>query len=531
MGDKNNFKQKQPNKIKKIVSSQNSKLRRFQKTLIAGTIVGASLIGAGALVYNNWPSIFTRPSSGIEQKVDVSFEQARNNLSSRQEYIDQLFKRKDRVGVEGWESFAGFVYVTNPAEYDRMMKEKGAVDERIPEYSPSSSKGLIRFIGTPFLGQREVPLTSYFFNDVFNYCLTEDELLSCLDNESFHAFMFHKGKAHIKTDLPDKNPPNQLVFDLMSELYSFEKQFFFIEARKRRVRKEFVELILPPAKVLYDKLIELTRQEDRDGAFARAIKRALESRPTLPYFTGEKIFFEDAVENPELRQKYLTQRAAIFISALEQEHNTKLVGQIIYDPEYRKLDDFCREVIEIYSNDSRKLAYFRDYLKSNQDHRIGDKELHLGKTILPTANFAQGETSDIYLPKEFFDPELIASEDELLSILDHELNHAIIGNKGIPIKQYMRIKHGLDNTLDATNLNDNLSLACHEVIAYHFQLDLIENGTRRVRLIFRQRSINSYNREYQIVKSFADRNDDSFDSRFANALIDSLTYHPEPKRN
>ncbi len=531
MSNKNNKRIRKLDKIQRDLSSQDSKprLSRFQKTLIAGTIVASSLIGTTALVWNNWPNIFKRP--GLEQVVEVSFDQARNNLSSRQEYLDQLFKRKDRVGVEGWESFAGFVYVNDPAEYDRMMKEKGSVDERIPEYSPSSSKGLIRFIGTPFLGQREVPLTSYFFNDVFNYCLTEDELLSCLDNESFHAFMFHKGKAHIKTDLPDKNPPSQLVFDLMSELYSFEKQFFNIESGKRKVRKEFVELFFPVAKVLYQRLLEIASQEDRDGAFARAIQQVLESRPTLPYFTGEKIFFEDAVENPELRQKYLTQRAAIFISALEQKHNTRLVEQIIYDPEYRQLDDLCREAIETYGNDSRKLAYFKSYLSGNQKHRISDKELHLGKTILPTANISQAEPSDIYLPKEIFNSEWIDSEDELLSIIDHELNHALIGNKGLPIKHDVRMKHGLDDTLDATSLNDDLSLACHEVIAYHFQLALIENGTRRVRPVFRQRLVNSYNREYQIVKSFADRNDSSFDSRFANALIDSLTYHPGPKRN
>jgi len=243
------------------------------------------------------------------------------------------------------------------------------------------------------------------------------------------------------------------------------------------------------------------------------------------------VSFEQAKSNENLRQEYIEKKAILLISNLELQYNTKLVNKVVYDPQYRQLDDVCQEAIEIYSDDPRKVAYFDWYIKSNKVHRIRSNELHLGKTILLTANFAQGEASDIYLPQEIFDNELVDSEDELLSIIDHELNHTLIGNKGLPIKHDISVKHSLDNTLDATSLNDDLSLACHEVVAYNLQLTLIENRTRKVRPVFRQRLINSYNRQYQIVKSFADVNDDSFDSRFANALIDSLTYHPGPKRN
>jgi len=242
------------------------------------------------------------------------------------------------------------------------------------------------------------------------------------------------------------------------------------------------------------------------------------------------VSFEQAKSNENLRQEYIQQKAISLILNLELQHNTKLVNKVVYDPQYRQLDEVCQEAIKIYSDDPRKVAYFRNNLLGNNYHRIISDSKCLGVTILSTADFAQGEASNIYVPKELFDAELIASEDELLSVLDHELYHTIVNNKGLPLKNDVRAKYDIIS-FEVTGLSLDLTAAWLEVVAYNSQLENIENGTRKVRPVFRQRLINSYNRQYQIVKSFADVNDDSFDSRFANALIDSLTYHPGPKRN
>lgn len=253
---------------------------------------------------------------------------------------------------------------------------------------------------------------------------------------------------------------------------------------------------------------------------------------TQPY-TIEKeagISFEDAVKNSSLRQQYIAQKSKTLIKLLEIQHDTKLVNKIIYDPQYTQLDELCRKGIEKYGENVKKSEYFRNFLLNNTEQRKTNEELIFGQAILSTADMAQGEASDIYLSDDCFNPERIFSEDEFLSIIDHELNHALTNNKGVSITHEAGLMNRLNNNLDATDLDTNLNLPCLEVVAYHNQILLIENDTRTVRNEFRQWIINSYYKFYQEVKSVADKNDGSFDSRFCTALIESLTYYPDSKR-
>lgn len=515
-------KNKKRNNIKRDKSSHNSKRKRFNPWFAGAIFSIAASLGVASYYFLN------KNEPSINERVQISFEQAKNTADLRQSYLNQLFKKKDSVGVEGWDSFASFVYDPNFSELTKLQIRKGGNNaSRINEYSPEN--GLIRLISTPYFGERNVPLSSYFDKAAFKFCQTEDELLSCLDNESFHAHIFHTGKAHISTELPDKDSSPQLIFDLMSELYSFEKQFFFIELGKRKVRREFIEMFLLPANKLYQKLLIIAEQNDREGAFAKFIKQALESRPTIQYFTGEKVFFEDAIKDENLRQKYLEQRSKHLIQALESQYSTKLVDKIFYDPEYKGLDLLINKELADASS-LEEVNYWKNSLVQNEDHRSQKDIKCLGKTMILPKKFMQGQPSDLYFSRDCFDPEFVDSEEEFLSLLDHELNHALIINKGLPIKKEFSAKHNLDSSMKL-DLGSDLNSSCIEVVAYHFQILLIEDGVRKVRDSYRQRAVNSYYREYEIVRAIADRNDDSVESRFANALLDSLIYHPEPKRN
>jgi len=239
--------------------------------------------------------------------------------------------------------------------------------------------------------------------------------------------------------------------------------------------------------------------------------------------------FQEAQKNEGLRQRYIEQRTALLSKEFDRTFNTRIIEAVFYDPDYRQLDEACKVGLEKYQDNPIKADYFRESLRKNQENRASENKKHLGVTILPTANFAEGEPSEIYFSVECFDPKLVASEDEFLSILDHELFHAACANKGIPIKHEVALKYGL-GLADATQLSRNLSDAIMEVAAYHQQLRLIEEGVRIVRPKFRQRLVNSYNDFYQPVKLCSDRSDDSFDSRFCTALIESLTYFPGPRK-
>lgn len=72
----------------------------WQRTLLLATGLG---IGATAVFLPN-----STPS--LEKKVEISFEQAKSNPSRRQDYLDYVLEKKDVYGVDGWESFEGFVY-------------------------------------------------------------------------------------------------------------------------------------------------------------------------------------------------------------------------------------------------------------------------------------------------------------------------------------------------------------------------------------------------------------------------------------
>lgn len=241
-----------------------------------------------------------------------------------------------------------------------------------------------------------------------------------------------------------------------------------------------------------------------------------------------QISFEQAQSNEGLRQIYIEQKSKPSITSLESQYSTKLVDKIVYDPEYKGLDLLINKELADTSN-PEEINYWKNSLLQNEDHRSQKDIKCLGKTMILPKKFMHGQPSDLYFSKDCFDPEFVDSEEEFLSLLDHELNHALIINKGLPIKKEFSAKHNLDSSMKL-DLGSDLGSSCIEVVAYHFQILLIEDGVRKVRDSYRQRAVNSYYREYEIVRAIADRNDDSVESRFANALLDSLIYHPGPKR-
>ncbi len=243
-----------------------------------------------------------------------------------------------------------------------------------------------------------------------------------------------------------------------------------------------------------------------------------------------KISFQEAQRDETLRQRYIDQKAYPLSKEFDRSFKSRITEAIVYDHDFGQLDEACRLGLEKYGADSPQSTYFRNIIKQNQENRERENQKILGMTILPTVNFAEGGASEIYFSKDCFNPELVASEDEFLSLLDHEMFHAACNNKGMPIKHEVGAKYGLDSISAVEFLNPDLVSASFEVVAFNFQLKEIDEGRRKVGPAFRQRTITSYNNYYQTIKSFADRNDGSLDSRFSSALIEYLTYHPRLRK-
>ncbi|QQG38841.1 MAG: hypothetical protein HYS32_04565 [Candidatus Woesearchaeota archaeon] len=241
-----------------------------------------------------------------------------------------------------------------------------------------------------------------------------------------------------------------------------------------------------------------------------------------------RISFEEALNNPNLRQTYLRQVADPLIKDVEQEFDAQgFIGRIVYDPNFEILEETSKKGLRKFAGDPKKEAYFRSTLRSIEEAREDREFGHLGQTFLPSTEACKRNPSDIHIGNLTFERAIVASEEDLKAIFDHELFHGVVYFRGMPIKKGLV---NLNPKKDASMINPELISICDEVLAYHRELGLIEKGVRRVSSLFRQRTIATYNDFYLRLKAFTEVNNGSPEATFARGVLGSLEYHPGPRR-
>ncbi len=246
-----------------------------------GMLVLCGRGGNLSIVSKSPPTTYTNTEPSVKDE-KTSFETAKKNGEFRQQYLDQIFEGIDKYGVEGWTSFAGFVYDSDyELVSDEFGKRTGKREWRgIEGYSTLEDSPLMV---TPRFGMSYVKLSVFVSKYAFEFASSQDELLSLLDNEAFTAYFTHTQRVRFSTDFPE-GLPNPSSLDLILEVYSFEQQFFYIENGRRDVSVDFVYNMMRPAQFLYWKVEELAALGTIDAPFAQAALNALEKQPTNYYF-------------------------------------------------------------------------------------------------------------------------------------------------------------------------------------------------------------------------------------------------------
>jgi len=214
--------------------------------------------------------------AGIVVPAKISFEQAQANIRNIpyvQKYLDQLVEEEAKV-TKTWQGFDRVIY---DPEYKQFEKDAGE-KARIRGGYHDNNEGIASFAITgrdP--GKKTVCYASYRCLHPANV-VSEDELKSLLDNESFHAYESWKGIRLNKSGLSDeefKNIINSASDEVKNdgfELLSFDYQFYLVmKKKKRKVRKEFIDSLTSEYMKLYRRFEELSKKDSIDGKYAKMI--------------------------------------------------------------------------------------------------------------------------------------------------------------------------------------------------------------------------------------------------------------------
>ncbi len=240
-----------------------------------------------------------------------------------------------------------------------------------------------------------------------------------------------------------------------------------------------------------------------------------------------KIAFEEAVQgDDETRQQYLEQVTAHHIEMFEKEYGQDMVEGITYDPDLKKLNLKLAEILNKTDAPLEKEVVIKA-IEANKSYANRKSNERAHATTMQNSFPAFNGNSTIYFHKGAFDPEAVVSEEEFLSLLDHELGHVLTHKIGLRFDIEACKKYGLstDNSENAlTNAAVRSTDAYNEALAYDFQLRIIREGKRNVSDRFTRGKEIEYRKNLEIIKEFADMNDNSLDSRAAKAMLETLGF-------
>jgi len=110
----------------------------------------------------------------------------------------------------------------------------------------------------------------------------QDELLSALDNEAYHAGWQETGKSHLNPGITEVTD-NQLGW-ILHELFSADLQFKGIYFGHRKVRNEYIVGAYGSARVLFRELEKVCEERSQRSNNAKRIFNCLLAQPTFQFF-------------------------------------------------------------------------------------------------------------------------------------------------------------------------------------------------------------------------------------------------------
>ena len=221
----------------------------------------------------------------------ITFEEARKTVLEKapneeevvQTYLNQLFNDKEKhdLGIDGWDSFKDFVYDQELNKIQEEFNKRGLECKATNEKYQDTSKGFL-MIATPYFGKNGEKIDAYVSRKTFEHCESQDELLSALDNEAYHAGWQETGNVHLNPGIPEIKDYN--LGWIMHELFSFDLQFKGIYYGHRKVRNQFIKGSYGGARVLFQELEKVCEEGSERSSDAKRIFNCLLAQPTAQFF-------------------------------------------------------------------------------------------------------------------------------------------------------------------------------------------------------------------------------------------------------
>ncbi len=258
-------------------------------------VIGASLLALsiGYCTINNKEEEHSSPSSQPSSLEKITFESVKQIIDKKspdeqgvvQSYLDQLFRdrAKHGSGIDGWKSFAAFVY---DPHFEKMFAEysrNGFTPENSNDAYLGHKKASL-LMSTPCMKPGEKG-TVYVSRKLFEFAYNQDEILSSFDNESYHAGLCHTEMIHLALPSYPKDPE---LMNIVDEMFSFDLQFRGIELGKRKVSQKFVEWSLPGARILFRELERVADESSIRSPDAKKAYNFMLQQKTLPYFVDQR---------------------------------------------------------------------------------------------------------------------------------------------------------------------------------------------------------------------------------------------------
>jgi hypothetical protein len=200
-----------------------------------------------------------------------------------QMYLDHILANREQYGkgVFGWDAFGELIYDPNGEKLDAAWRARNLIPKDSSQKYVHRSTGLV-FATTPSFNDRQP--AKVYIEKLIKKAQNEDQVLSTLDNEAYHADFFYNREVHLQ---PRIIPTNPKVISLFHELLSFDLQYRQILNGKRDVGPQFTQAMSVGARRLFKELESIAEEESEQAREARAIYNMLLPQPTFQFFVAK----------------------------------------------------------------------------------------------------------------------------------------------------------------------------------------------------------------------------------------------------
>ncbi|MBW2996434.1 hypothetical protein KY332_03980 [Candidatus Woesearchaeota archaeon] len=209
---------------------------------------------------------------------NFDFKQAVENENLRQAYLDKIVL-EEAAKLKEWRCFDKIVYDYGFKQFTKDTgdhPDKGILKNK--NYGEAVTKENIGIFNTKAITNvNDGYVVCYVSEQCFDYD-SEDELKSLLDNEASNAYLAKKGaKLKNPSGRSDIKVGKRMML-MAHELFSFDYQFYKIVKKERKVSDEFRGKMLATYSPLYFEMVGISKKDDDEGAFAKAVIASLKCK-------------------------------------------------------------------------------------------------------------------------------------------------------------------------------------------------------------------------------------------------------------